>query len=87
MVKEFAEKLFTVPVMCSMPPSSGSCELPVPPEFIEDTIVGVMVTLPEPSIATEESMFMSRLRTIGVLATIKFGLKVIVAEIGPGTVF
>lgn len=41
-------------------------------------MVGVMVTLPELSIETEEAMFMSRLRTMGEVPTVRFGLKVIV---------
>jgi len=39
------------------------------------------------SIDTDEAMFMSRLSTIGVLPTVKFGLKVTVAVIGPDTDF
>lgn len=55
--------------------------------FIDAVIVGVMVTLPELSIETDEAIFMSRFRTIGAVPTARLGLKFIVAFIGPDTDF
>ncbi len=43
--------------------SDGWGELPVQHGFIEAVMVGVIVTLPELSIATDDAMFMSRLRS------------------------
>jgi hypothetical protein len=46
-------------------------------------MVGIIVTLPDWSIEIEEAMFMSRLRTIGEEPTVRLGLKLTVAVIGP----
>jgi hypothetical protein len=54
---------------------------------MEAVMAGVMVTLPDWSIETEDAMFISRLRTIGDVPTVKPGLKLMVAVIGPGTDF
>src|SRR6266568_1505058 len=86
-VKAPPERLWIVPALCCMPPFSGSCPLPVPPAFTEAVTVGDIMTLPATSIDTDAAMFMSRLRTIGLELTVRLGLKLIVAVIGPGTFF
>jgi hypothetical protein len=86
-VKELPEKFITVPVMCSIPPFCGPCELPVQHGFIEAVMVGVIVTLPELSIETDDAMFMSRLRTIGEAPRVRLGLKFTFAAMAPGTDF
>ena len=50
-------------------------------------MVGVMVTLPDWSIEIEEAMFMSKLSTIGEVPTVRLGLKLMFAVIGPDTDF
>jgi hypothetical protein len=54
---------------------------------MEAVMAGVIVTLPDWSIETEEAMFISRFRTIGEVPTVRLGLKLMVAVIGPGTDF
>ena len=55
--------------------------------FIDAVMLGVIVTLPELSIETDYAMFMSRLRTIGEVPTVRLGLKLTAAVIGPETDF
>ena len=53
---------------------------------LEATMVGVMVTFPDPSIATEELMFMSKSKAIGEVPRVLKELNGTVAVNGPATV-
>ena len=80
------ETLETLPTWCCMPPCQGFAEVP-DTVAIAAVIAGLKVTFPDPSMPTEEAMFMSKFSAAGAFPTVMDGLKGTVAVKGPARVF